>query len=251
MDWNEFVADWSKPPVDDFGYISSAEMINWTDDKLREVITTMRHQRYEGWRNHNGLWRDVLALDRGDLRVLDYGCGVGMEAAELARAGNIVDLADISSANIEITRRVMKLTAGRDPVNTFHVGQSWPFLNCPSGTYDVIHCSGVLHHIRKARLTIERFHELLCPGGEVRLMLYSDVGWRLFAKTEPPPEPVDHDPGFTRFVRAFDQVGDYATWYDEAKLTQMFGDLFTVDRFDYLTPNRQYCGAVLIKKEGS
>jgi len=248
MSFHEHVAAWSRPPVDDVGYISSADMLGWSDTYLMDTIKDMSHTRYTGWRNHNGLWREMLGLDLSGRNVLEYGCGVGMEAAELARAGNHVSIADISAANVHLATRVINLTGGITYA-AFMVTEEWPFFNCREAVFDVVNCSGVLHHIRKARLTMERFHEVLKAGGQVRLMLYSDEGWRLFAGTEPPPEPVDQDPGFTKFVRAFDEVGDYATWYDADKIEHMYGDLFRLERFEYLTSNRQYCAAILTRKD--
>ena len=62
-EWADTVTAWSLPPVDDVGYLSSAEMLTWNDDHLHEVIERMRQTRYTGWRNHDGLWRRYMALD--------------------------------------------------------------------------------------------------------------------------------------------------------------------------------------------
>lgn len=250
MNWTEYVASWSRPPVDDLGYFEASDMLTWSDFRLMGALEGMRRARYEGPRNHSGLWRRMMGLDFTGRRVLEYGCGVGMEAAELAGAGNKVTIADISTENIELARRVMALL-GAPAYSSVRVGQDWPFFNCPPAEFDVVNCSGVLHHIRKARLTVERFHEVLRPEGELRLMVYSDEGWRLATDTEPPPDNADLEahPRFERYVRWMDGVGDYATWYDEAKINRLYGDLFKVDEFAYLTPDRRFCAAVLIKKD--
>lgn len=252
-DWSAHVEAWSHPPVDDVGYPAAADLLALPDRELRDLVEKMSRTRYEGWRNHLGLWRAVLGLDTTeDKDVLDFGCGVGVEALEYALAGNRVALADIAPDNVALAVRVLKLHAARLPhmpkIDVFVVSNEPPFIDCPPASFDVFHCSGVLHHIPWARKVMERAHDLLRPGGEARLMVYSDEGWRLATGTEPPDDVTAH-PQFEAFVRYFDQVGDYADWYNAAKLVDRFGDLFDVVRCQYLTPNRRYLGAVLRRKE--
>lgn len=254
-DWDSHVAAWSSPPVDDVGYLPSADLLRVSDVELRTLVERMRTTRYTGWRNHNGLWRDVMGLDTTTGKdVLDFGCGVGVEALELARAGNRMALADISGENIQLAARVLYLyrdevvNAGGALHTVYMVTDRPPFIDCPPAGFDVFHASGVLHHIRWPRAIMERAHEILRPGGEVRLMVYSDEGWRLATGTEPPDDVTAH-PQFERFVRYFDQVGDYADWYSRQRLVDRFGDLFDVVRCEYLTPNRRYLAAVLHRKD--
>jgi SAM-dependent methyltransferase len=251
VSWTEHVAAWSRPPVDDVGYLPSSEMLAWSDGRLRRVIDEMRRTRYDGWRNHDGRWRDVMGLDElTDRDVLDFGCGVGVEALELALAGNRVALADISGDNLGLAARVRSLYPDvvPSPIDLYLVTDQPPYLDAPDGAFDVFYCNGVLHHVRWPRAIMERAHQLLRPDGEVRLMLYSDVGWRIATGTEP-PDDVETDPSFERFVRFFDSVGTYADWYDRARLDSRFGDLFTVERFEYLTHDDRYLGAVLRRRD--
>jgi len=247
--WDEHVASWSQPPVDDVGYFPSTTLLAKSDDDLRRVVTDMATARYTGWRNYGGLWRDVLALDRSeDLDILDYGCGVGMEALELARR-NRVTLADLSTSNLALANRVVTLGVGY-PARTVLVEPAWPFVPEElDGTFDAVHCSGVLHHIRDARSVVLRFAGLLRSAGELRLMVYSDIGWRQATGVDAPYGDVTAHPGFPAFVSHFDQVGDYATWYDRQKLTELAGDWFTVERFVYLCEDHRYAGALLRLKE--
>lgn len=238
---------WSRPPVDGIGYVPVDDLLAMPDDELRATIDEANRVRYASWRNHNNLWVDVLGLDStAGKDVLDYGCGVGAEALVYAQTGNRVTVADIVEANVELAARV--LTVNAHQAGTALISGERPFTPLPAASFDVIHCSGVLHHIPWARETMEHFAELLRPGGEVRLMLYSDVGWRLATATDPPDDVAAHL-RFDDFVHYFDAVGIYADWYDESRLTARFGDLFTVERFSYLTPNRRYCAAVLRLKE--
>lgn len=246
---------WSRPPVDDVGYIPAADLAAKPDAELRALIERMRIARYTGWRNHRGLWRDLMGLDDpGGKDILDFGCGTGVEALELALAGNRVSLADITEGNLHLALRIIQLYSHRipnqDATRIYRVGDEAPFITAKPGSFDVFHCNGVLHHIPWARQIMERAHTLLRPGGVARLMLYSDHGWVQATGTEPPAD-VTTDPNFERFIRYFDQVGEYADWYNRARLEARFGDLFTVERCEDITPTGQYLAAVLRKKEAA
>lgn len=255
MTWAEHVAAWSQPPVDDVGYLPSADLMVMSDDQLDSTIREMARVRYTGWRNHDGSWRRVLRLDDTHGKdVLDFGCGVGMEARELQEAGNRVSLADLSADNLSLAYRVLRL-GGHSPEladrKTFLVTDQDPYFCADPASFDVVHCAGVLHHIPWARQIMERFHEVLRTGGEVRLMLYSDRGWQI-ATGQPVPAwdtDVRTVPGFAQFVRYFDGVGEYADWYDLTKIERLFGDLFIVVGFDYLTQDARYCAVVLTPRK--
>jgi SAM-dependent methyltransferase len=239
---------WSNPPVDDVGYLPANELLKWDDEALRNAVTAMRRARYTGWRNHAGLWRDVMGLDSlTDLDVLDFGCGVGMEACELAAAGNRVALADIAKPNLVLANRVMRLH-GHIPTGLHVVAVRPPYLQTDPGSLDVFYASGVLHHIPWARDIVEAAHALLRPGGQCRLLLYSGDGWREATGSEPPDDAPAH-PRYQRFVRFFDGVGEYADWYSRDRLETRFGDLFTVERCESLTPTGRYLAAVLRRKD--
>jgi SAM-dependent methyltransferase len=250
--WTEHVEAWSHPPVDDVGYLPSREMITWDDDRLRTSIADMAKIRYTGWRNHGGLWRDMLKIDTTHgLDVLDFGCGVGMESLEFLRAGNRVFLADLSEENLALARRVFNVCAQDEPAGTYLVGEETPFIDTGDQKFDVIHCAGVLHHIPWATAVMFRFRELLRPGGEVRLMLYSDKGWKIATGDTLSPfwgADVRGLKGFEKFVRYFDGVGEYADWYDLNKIKMKFGNWFNVEDFGYITTDYRYCVAVLSRK---
>lgn len=247
LSWSERVDQWSHLPVDDVGYFSSRDLLEVSDAELFKIVSQMRVTRYGGWRNHQGLWREVLGLDSTtDKDVLDFGCGLGLEALEFAFAGNRVSLADLSVHNLRVAERVLGLF-GFSPVSIFEVSDQFPYFDGSFSFFDVFYCNGVLHHIPWARSVMEVAHDILRPDGEARLMLYSDIGWRQATGSKPPADVTVH-PKFEKFVRHFDAVGDYSDWYSEAKLTDRFGDLFDVSRCEYLTEARIYLAAVLNRK---
>lgn len=224
---------WSHPPVDDIGYISSAKLLKLSDDDLHDLVVEFERTRYEGWRNWNGNWRRVLKMDSThDKDVIDYGCGVGIEGLQYARAGNRVLPLDIVSDNVELSLRVLQLFGMPDTAVP---------------PVDIVHCSGCLHHIPHPEATVQVFHEMLKPKGELRLMLYSDWAWIKHIGDDPPTNTSEH-PDFAEYVAVMDAVGDYADWYNEEKLVDWFGEWFELENFEYLTQDMSYCGAVMVKR---
>jgi SAM-dependent methyltransferase len=240
------IESWSHPPIDDVGYMSSKHILDMKDDQLHDLVEKMREARYseDGWRNYQGKWRDLMGLDtiKGKF-VTDFGCGAGIESLELARAGNLVTIADISLLNLEVANRIFHLYGYR-PVECIQVSMNYPYL--PSHKMDVFYASGVIHHIPWADDVMHQAYENLPSGGECRLMLYSHLGWSLVSDS-PPPENTAAHRDFRKFVQAYDQVGEYADWYSEKKIKKHFSD-FTLERWDYLTPNDRYMGAILRKE---
>jgi SAM-dependent methyltransferase len=242
---------WQRVPVDDEGYLPVSDLLAYNDDQLLELARRMERTRYGGWRNHEGRWRTALGLDDTHGKtVLDYGCGVGIEALQYAKAGNQVVVADISRRTIKLARRVLRLF-GHEPLITAEIRDHAHLLpTFADDAFDVIHCAGVLHHIPDPRPTMELFHRLLKAEGELRLMVYGPQAWQAAIGT-PPPDDVAADPGFARYVGAMDAVGAWADWYDRDRLEARFGDLFTIRRLEHLTPDGRYLAAILIPRKGA
>ena len=239
-DFEKHRRDWGHPPVDDVGYLSSEELLNKPAPELEEIVRTMERTRYAGWRNHGNRWRECLGLDStSGKRVLDFGCGIGLEALQFAPR-NVVLVADIVPANVRLAVRVASLFG--HTVHPLLVESEPPYFEIEP--VDVFYANGVLHHIPYAESVLRRAAEI---AGEIRLMLYSDRGWTKYVG-EPLPA-VDADvreaPGFPRFVRAFDQVGDYADWYSEEKIRSRFGSFLRLESFNYITDDERYCVAIL------
>lgn len=236
---------WGHPPVDDVGYLSSSEWLKAPALQLRDLVREMEIARYSGWRNYQDNWRRVLKMDETrDKVVLDYGCGFGIEGLQYARSGNEVILSDIVRDNVKVALRVFVLEGFQ--AGAFHITKKEP-MNKMFGKFDVIHCSGVLHHIPDAERVVQAMAEHMSERGELRLMVYSDEAWRIACRTEPPAR-VEHDPDFGTFWSHWDGVGGYADWYDESRLLDRFGEWFELEVCEYLTEHREYLGAVLVKR---
>ena len=236
---------WRRVPVDDVGYLVPDTLLAGTDGQLLALVDRMATVRYQGWRNHQGRYRDVLGLDTTHgAAVLDYGCGVGLDALQYAKAGNDVVVADLHLPTVQLALRVLASsgTPALSGATITPAGDLDP--RSPAGFYDVVHLSGVLHHLPNPGPVLHRCRRWLKPDGELRLLLYSDHAWRLATGTDPPTEVLGH-PAFDRYVDHMDMAGGYADWYDPARLATRTRDWFRVLRCEYAGPDQTLLLAVL------
>jgi SAM-dependent methyltransferase len=98
----------------------------------------------------------------GDLRgrhALDYGCGHGMAAVVLARAGAEVSAFDLSPGYVAETRARAHANGVRIECTAAN-GEELPF---PANWFDVVWGNAILHHLDLARAGAELFR-VMKPG---------------------------------------------------------------------------------------
>jgi 2-polyprenyl-3-methyl-5-hydroxy-6-metoxy-1,4-benzoquinol methylase len=94
--------------------------------------------------------------------VLDYGCGTGTAAIEIASSVKIVNGIDISSKMIEAAKE--KTVEGK--VKNIDFAQTTIFdEKLKTGSFDVILCFYLLHLVEDTPKVMQRINELLKPGG--------------------------------------------------------------------------------------
>ena len=176
---------------------------------FREIET----RRYR-WHYH--LVELFRKLQGSSGRLLDVGCGIGIDSIQLDRCGFDVVAIDLTESAIEVARRFAR---ARSVDIDFRVGDA-ERLEFTDGSFDAVHSFGVLHHTPRIEQAIAEIHRVLKPGGTAYLMLYhrrSLVGWihRLLSLPyESPRHLKDHCPvadSFTvqevhRLLREFSQV---------------------------------------------
>lgn len=114
-------------------------------------------------------------LDRavpGDARIVEVGCGTGQMSLYLARADRIVVGADLTLASLRLAEAARR-RFGLERVRFVESDLNRPAL--AAGAFDVVYCSGVLHHTPDPRAAFARVARLARPGGMIVLGLYSAV----------------------------------------------------------------------------
>ncbi len=97
-------------------------------------------------------------------RLLDVGCGGGLLAEALARAGAAVTAIDLASGMIEVARS--HAAAGGLSID-YRVTSAEAVASDQPGAFDVITCMELLEHVPDPAAMLATLAELLRPGGQV------------------------------------------------------------------------------------
>ena len=97
-------------------------------------------------------------------RALDVGCGGGLLAESLARAGAVVTAIDLAPTMIE-TARLHALDSGL--TIDYQVESAERVLATKPGKFDVVTCMEMLEHVPDPAQTVEVLGKLVAPGGDV------------------------------------------------------------------------------------
>ena len=102
-------------------------------------------------------------------RVLDLGCGSGIDSVEFARNGALVISVDFTDRAIMLTEKLFKENRLSGKVVKADI------LNLPfdNDTFDLVYSFGVLHHIPDIERALSEISRVLKPHGELSIMLYN------------------------------------------------------------------------------
>ena len=137
-------------------------------------------------------------------KLLEIGCGIGMDSVQLAKVGFDVTGVDLTESAIEIARVHARL---RGVPIEFHTGNAEE-LGFADRTFRVVYSFGVLHHTPDIRGALAEVHRVLEPGGKAYIMLYHRrslvnlVHQAFRLPYESPRNLKDHCPVVDRFTKA-------------------------------------------------
>ena len=129
-----------------------------------ETIANIRSRLF-----HNEFVRlldEAIALDA---RIVEIGCGTGQMSLCLAQGNRLVIGADLSRPSLRLAADAAD-RFGLERILFVETDLRRPGLR--QGAFDVVYCSGVLHHTPDPRASFAAIARLLKPGGVMVLGLY-------------------------------------------------------------------------------
>jgi ubiquinone/menaquinone biosynthesis C-methylase UbiE len=113
-------------------------------------------------------------------RVLEVGCGIGTDTIGFARAGARVTAVDLSPKSLELAQRRAEVYGLGDQIRFFCGNAEELDQAVPVEPYDLVYSFGVIHHTPHPDRAIEQIKRFMASDGELRLMVYSRVSYKLF-----------------------------------------------------------------------
>jgi SAM-dependent methyltransferase len=160
-----------------------------SDQYFREIET----RRYQ---THYHLRELFDSLDGRGQKLLEVGCGIGVDSIQLANRGFQVTAVDLTENALQVARQ---FASHRQVQIDFRLGNA-ERLDFPDETFDVVYSFGVLHHTPDLAKSVSEVHRVLRRGGTAYVMLYHRdslvnlVHWALRLPYESPRNRKDHCP---------------------------------------------------------
>ena len=160
----------------------------------------IERKRYR-WHYH---LRELFESLRGSSgRLLEVGCGIGVDSVQLALCGFDVTGVDLTDSAIEVARQHARM---RGLSIVFRAGNG-ERLDFGDETFEAVYSFGVLHHTPDIRAAVAEIYRVLKPGGKAYVMLYHRnslvnlVHWLFHLPYESPRDLKDECPVVYTFTR--------------------------------------------------
>jgi ubiquinone/menaquinone biosynthesis C-methylase UbiE len=130
------------------------------------------------------LWRnkqypgyiDLMPVNcANDLIVLDYGCGPGNDLvgfSEFSKAKKLIG-ADVSSTALMVAKKRLGLHKLNEYIELIKLDENSNLIPLSANSVDLVHSSGVLHHVKVLNIVLSEIHRILKPGGTFQVMVYN------------------------------------------------------------------------------
>ena len=153
--WNQHIHDLeiTKHPVGSRGFFDDLDQYHF--EKLHHLLRLVNFDGYRG------------------RRVLEVGCGAGVDLARFAKGGASVVGVDLSSSAIDLARANFEQ---QGLTGDFRVadGEALPF---EDNSFDLVFAHGVVQYTADPKRLVEECRRVLKPGGEAVFQVYNRVSW--------------------------------------------------------------------------
>ena len=109
-------------------------------------------------------------------KVLEIGCGIGIDAVNFARAGAEVTAIDLSEESLKIARKRAEL-AGVD-IRFWQANAERFILPSGQGRFDLVYAFGSIHHSPNPDAILDNARYFIKDGGTLKIMVYNKWSWK-------------------------------------------------------------------------
>jgi SAM-dependent methyltransferase len=144
-------------------------------------------------------------------RVLEVGCGAGVDLARFAKGGAEVTGVDISSSAIDLARENFRQQGLRGDFRVAN-GEALAF---PDNSFDLVYAHGVVQYTADPQRLVNECRRVLKPDGQAIFQVYNRISW-LNALSKLMKVGLEHDdapvllkfsiPEFRRLLASFREV---------------------------------------------
>jgi len=198
---------WALVPAG-FERVYSADLLKLPEDQLlarwseaHRAVSTGAAFAHRGW--YHTLYKDAFR----DKKILDFGCGLGMDTIFYAEHGARVTFVDLVESNVEVVRRICQLKR-LSPVDFCYMEDLSSLRDLPTD-YDVICCVGSLitAPLEVARLEAQELLKHLPVGGRWIEFGYPRTRWEREGRMP-----------FDRWGEKTDGGAPWIEWHDLVKV---------------------------------
>ena len=153
--WNEHIHDLelAKHPVGTKGFFEDLDEYRF--DKLRYLPRVVNFDGYRG------------------KKLLEVGCGIGIDLVRFARGGAVVTGVDLAETAIDLAKKNFELNGLSGDLRVGN-GEALEF---EDNAFDVVYAHGVLQYTADAQKMVDELRRVVKPGGEVITMVYNRNSW--------------------------------------------------------------------------
>ena len=137
--------------------------------------TASESLEYFNWRNaqYPGYINLMPVNSASELTVLDYGCGPGNDLVgfyEFSKPARLIGM-DVSEQALDVAKDRLKLHGGE--ADLYLVDDELNKIPLEDNSVDLIHSTGVLHHVRNLGLAFEEIKRVMKPEARLQVMVYN------------------------------------------------------------------------------
>jgi ubiquinone/menaquinone biosynthesis C-methylase UbiE len=105
--------------------------------------------------------------------ILDFGCGPGHDLIGFSHFSRPAQLIGLDTSKTSLAEAHHRLKLHNFQATLIHTDEKLTILPFDDNSIDVIHSSGVLHHIKDPTPILKEFKRVLKPNGHIQIMVYN------------------------------------------------------------------------------